>query len=78
MQIAILISQIRTNSISIVRMKSFDAPGSPDKDESLSSVVPFTCNMEQVSSSASISPCFIFSFDLNSKSLYLVLPHCGF
>ncbi|TYK20651.1 SET and MYND domain-containing protein 4 isoform X1 [Cucumis melo var. makuwa] len=47
-QIAILISQIRTNSISIVRMKSFDAPGSPDKGERLSSVIPFTCNMEQV------------------------------
>lgn len=47
-QITILISQIRTNSISIVRMKSFDAPGSPDQCERLSSVVPFTCNTEQV------------------------------
>ncbi|XP_023520329.1 SET and MYND domain-containing protein 4 isoform X1 [Cucurbita pepo subsp. pepo] len=47
-QIVILISQIRTNSISIVRMKSFDAPGSRDQSGRLSSVVPFTCNMEQV------------------------------
>ncbi|XP_022139922.1 SET and MYND domain-containing protein 4 [Momordica charantia] len=47
-QIVILISQIRTNSISIVRIKSFDAPGSPDQRGVLSSTVPFTCNMEQV------------------------------
>lgn len=61
MQTIILISQIRVNSMAIVRMKSVDIHGPPDQFARFSSIGDaFTSSVEQVRAYAMVLPLPLF------------------